>query len=251
MGREKRSGAEFAVQPTEAERVWDAEGVSILRARASLPQPTAPSRRWRKIRAFYRLQNRAFFRYCQAELRPFAEAEYRTARENGVPLPDFRAELTFQETYRAGRWWSLYTELWENAAPGVPTRRRWGDTWDLTTGYPAPLSDFFPPRSHWKRKLLALAAEEIERREKRGISVYRPDWRRRLRRSFNPRDYYLTPDGVVFFFPMYALAPPMEGIPCFVCPWAETAFPDAAPLPPADSSQSPENALYNPPCAML
>lgn len=221
-----RRDSAFGVQPMEAERVWNAEGVPILRARASLPQPSAADRRWRKIRAFYRLQNRAFFRYCQGELRPWAEREWRTARENSLPAPDFRAELTFQETFRAGRWWSLYTELWENAAPGPSSRRRWGDTWDLSSGYPVALSAFFAPRVRWKRKLLTIAAEEIERREKRGLSVYHPDWRRRLRRCFNPRDYYISPDGLTFFFPMYALAPPMEGVPSFVCPWAETLFPD-------------------------
>ncbi|MBR3571008.1 MAG: DUF3298 domain-containing protein [Oscillibacter sp.] len=224
MTREERDGAEFEILPMEAERVWDADGVPILRARAVLPQPAEKNRKWRRIRSFYRLQSRAFFRYCQGELRPLAEREYRAARENSAPLPCFQADLSFRETYRAGRRMSLCTELRENAAPGVPTRRLWGDTWDLESGYPAPLSDFFPPRSHWKRKLLAIAAEEIERQEKRGLSRYYPDWRRRLRRFFNPLNYYLTPEGAAFFFPMQTLAPPVEGIPIFLCPWAETAF---------------------------
>ena len=169
-----RRDFEFSVQPMEAERVWDADGVPILRARASLPQPSAENRRWRKIRAFYRLQSRAFFRYCQGELRPWAARECRAARENSLPMPDFRAELAFQETYLSGRRWSLYTELWENAAPGLPMRRRWGDVWDLATGYPVALSAFFPSGARWKRKLLAIAAEEMERREKRGLSAYYP-----------------------------------------------------------------------------
>ncbi len=226
MRRKKTDLSEFQAEAMEAERVWDADGAIILQARARLPQPSDADRRWLKIRAFYRLQIRAFFRYCNAELRPWAEREYRAARENSGPIPCFQAELSFQETYRAGRWWSLYVELRENAAPGPPFRRRWGDVWDLLTGYPAPLSDFFPRRCAWKRKLLSIAAAEMERQEKRGLSRYHPDWRRRLRRSFNPRNYYLTPDGIAFFFPMYALAPPMEGLPSFLCPWTETAFPD-------------------------
>ena len=221
MRRRKRDYSDFSVQRMETERVWNAEGVPVLQARSSLPQPPPSERQWRKIRAFYRLQNRAFFRRCQAELRPWAEREYRIARENSAPPPCFQAELTFQETYRAGRIWSLYTELREDTEPGPPWRRRWGDAWDLATGYPVALSDFFPPRSQWKRKLLAIAAEEIERQERRGLSRYHPDWRRRLRRFLNPRNYYLTPEGLTFFFPLYALAPPIEGIPSFLCPWEE------------------------------
>ncbi|MBQ6206200.1 MAG: DUF3298 domain-containing protein, partial [Oscillospiraceae bacterium] len=221
MGRKQWDGSAFSVQSMDTERVWDTEGVPILQARASLPQPLSPDRRLRKVRSFYRLQSRAFFRYCQGELRPWAEKEYRIARENSAPLPCFHAELTFHETCRMGRLWSLYTELQENAGPGSPTRRRWGDAWDLATGYPVAISAFFPPRSHWKRKLLAIAAAEIERQEKRGLSRYYPDWRRRLRRFLNLRNYYITSDGLTFFFPMYALAPPLEGIPSFLCPWEE------------------------------
>ena len=211
--------SEFTVQVAETERAWDVEGVPILRGRASLPKPIATERRFRKIASFYRLQEHAFFKYCQRELRPWAETEYRAATRNSMPLPNFEASLRFEETYRAGRLWSLYTELRENAAPGPTFRRRWGDTWDLATGYPVALPDFFPPRSRWKQTLLRLAAEEIERQEKRGLSCYHPDWRRRMRRFFNPANYYLTPEGVAFFYPMYAIAPAAEGIPRFLFPW--------------------------------
>ena len=216
MRRENRT--EFTAEAMESERVWDVEGVPVLRARAVLPCPS-DGRRWRRIAAFYRLQSQMFFRRCQGELRRCAEREYRIALEHSAPLPCFAASLEFRETYRAGRLWSLYTELREDTVPGPPWRVRWGDTWDLRSGYPAGLSDFFPPRVRWKRELLSVAAAEIERQEKRGLSRYHPDWRKRLRRYFNPRNYYLTPEGLAFFFPMYALAPALEGIPCFLYPW--------------------------------
>ena len=210
---------EFTVQNTEAERVWDVEGVPILEGRVCLPKPVGTERRRRRIASFYRLQERAFFKYCQRELRPWAETEFRTAARDSTPLKCYQATLNFEETYRAGRLWSLYTELRENAAPGPTFRRRWGDTWDIVTGYPVALSDFFPPRFRWKQTLLRIAAEEIERQERRGLSCYHPDWRRRVRRFFNPANYCLTPDGIAFFYPMYALAPAAEGIPRFLYPW--------------------------------
>ena len=43
--------------------------------------------------------------------------------------------------------------------------------------------------------------------------------RRLLRRHFNPQNYYLTAEGLVFFFPMYAIAPSVEGIPTFLFPY--------------------------------
>ena len=219
MGWGKGKQVEFVVRPAEAEREWNVEGVPVLRAYANLPDVPDGVRQWKRIRSFYRLQNRLFFRYCEKELRPWAGAECRRAIENSVPCTCFQASLRFKETYRVGRLWSLYTELWENAAPGSPTRYRWGDTWDIQSGYPVALDNFFPPHSHWKRRLLTLAAEEIERQERRGLSRYCPDWRRRVKRSLNARNYFLTPEGIAFFYPMYALAPAAEGIPTFLCPW--------------------------------
>lgn len=213
------NGSEFTVQARETERAWDVEGVPVLEGRVSLPEPVGVNKRCQRIVSFYRLQERAFLKYCQRELRPWAELQYRAALQNSAPLPCFRASLDFQETYRAGRLWSLYTELKDNAAPGASFRRRWGDTWDIATGYPVALADFFPPRTRWKQALLCAAAEEIERQEKRGLAQYHPDWRRRLRRCFNPANYYLTADGITFFFPMYTLAPAAEGIPCFLYAW--------------------------------
>lgn len=215
----RRKEMDLTVTPREAVRVWDADGIPILRGSASLPETPGKDRRCRRVRSFYALQERMFFRYCERDLRPWAETEYREARRNSGPLTCLEASLEFRETYRAGRLWSLYTELRENAAPGPPSRRRWGDTWDLATGYPVALSDFFRGRPRWKRDFLLLAAAEIERQEKRGLSRYYPDWRQRLRRAFHTRNYYLTPDGIAFFFPMYALAPALEGVPTFTLPW--------------------------------
>ena len=219
MGRKTPDCTEFEIRALESEQIWDVDGIPILRGRVSLPQPSNPDRLWRRIGSFYRLQSRSFFKFCQRELRPWAETEYKAARIRSAPLPCFDASLEFRETYRSGRLWSVRTELRENAAPGPPTLLVWGDTWDLISGYPVALSDFFPSRSRWKRQLLTCAATEIERRQKRGLSCYHADWRRRLRKYFNPRSYFLTPDGIAFFYPMYALGPAAEGVPTFLRPW--------------------------------
>ena len=84
-----------------------------------------------------------------------------------------------------------------------------------------PLSAFFQSRSPWKRQLLSLAAAEIERQEKAGVSRYHEGWRKALRRRFNAQNFYLTGEGLIFFYPMYAIAPAAEGIPAFTVPFGE------------------------------
>ena len=63
------------------------------------------------------------------------------------------------------------------------------------------------------------AAQEIQRQETAGYARYLDGWLRRLRQQFNPMRFYLTPEGLAFFYPMYAIAPAAEGIPVFTVPY--------------------------------
>ena len=65
------------------------------------------------------------------------------------------------------------------------------------------------------------AEAEVRRREAAGVSRYHEGVRRKLRRYFNPQNFYLTAEGLVFFYPMYAIAPAAEGVPAFLVPWEE------------------------------
>ena len=217
-----------------AEREWTADGIPVLTARVALPEPVGPeSQSTRHIRRYYRAQCRAYLRYCGRQLFPQAEAAYRAALETSAPLPYFHAELDFRVTYNENGFWSLYTQSREPDPDGRTLLRRWGDTWDLRTGYPAPISAFFPSRSSWKKTLLTLAAEDIQRQETAGHAQYFPNWRRMLRRHFNPRSFYLTDSGLALFYPMYAIAPAMEGIPVFTLPWNGGSILTAPPRPEA------------------
>ena len=203
-----------------AEREWTVEEIPVLSASISLPEPVpAADKVSRRIRRYYQLQCRSFLRYCETYLLPAAAEEYRAALAASLPLPHFRAELTYQVTYNDGGLWSLYTQSREPGPDGRTLLRRWGDTWDLRTGSPAVISAFFPPRSGWRKKLLSLAEAEIRSQEAAGCARYLPGWRRKLRRHFDPRNFYLTDSGLTFFYPMFAIAPAMEGIPAFTLPW--------------------------------
>ena len=217
---------ELRTEPFAAEREWTVEGIPVLTASVEVPQPQGTDIVSRRIRRYYQTQCRSFLKYCERWLLPQAEAEYRSALAASAPLPCFRAELGYRVTYNSGGLWSLYTQSREVTGHTLLTRR--GDTWDLSAGYPVPLSAFFPARSPWRRQLLALAAEDIQRQERAGIARYDPEWRKKLRR-FNSRNYYLTEEGLTYFFPMYAIAPAAEAIPAFTLPYGERAL-----LPPAE-----------------
>jgi hypothetical protein len=213
---------EITVQPFTAERTWTVEDVPVLTASVSLPQPAMTADRTaRRIRWYYQTQYRAYLRYCEKWLLPQAKAEYRAALAASGPLPSFRAELGYHVTYQQNGLLSLYTQSREVTLPGRTLVTRRGDTWDLALGYPVPLSSFFLPRSPWRRQLLDLAAEDIRRQERAGMARYHEHWPQALRRTFNAQNYYLTGEGLTFFYPMYAIAPAVEGIPVFTLPYGK------------------------------
>ena len=151
------------LQPFTAEREWTMEGIPVLTAAVSVPEPVpAADSISRRIRRYYQLQCRAFLRYCEKWLFPLAEAEYRAALAVSAPLPCFHANLEYRVTWQDQGFLSLYTQSREVTLPGQTILTRRGDTWDLSAGFPIPLGDFYPARSPWKRQLMALAAEEIQ-----------------------------------------------------------------------------------------
>lgn len=209
------------VSPWETERIWEAEGVPVLCASACLPRPPEErqDRVSRRIRRYYSLQQRAFLRRCETVLLPQARQAARAALETSGPLPCFRAELSYQVTLERDGLWSLCTQLREQTDHGPTQLTRWGDTWDLSTGYPVPLSHFFPQGTAWKKQALSAIREAMEAQERAGVARYREGWQRELRRRFNPRSFYLTDDGLCLFYAMYALGPAAEGIPSFTLPY--------------------------------
>jgi len=212
-------------QPAVTEREWTVEGVTVLTARVELPQPvSSKDRTSRRIGRYYRAQGRAFLRYCEKWLLPQAKEACRAALENSTPLPVFRGEVYYRETYNCGGLWSLYTQSKEVIGQGKTLLCRRGDTWDLAEGFPVSMQSFFPAGLKWKRHLLMLAEKEMKRQECSGISKYYENKRKALRRQFNSRNFYLTEEGLTFFYAMHAIGPAAEGIPVFVLPYGQAGL---------------------------
>lgn len=203
------------------ERTWDADGIPVLRAAISLPCPEGkPNRR---IRRYYQLQARAFLRYCEGRLLPEAKAACAETLASSRPFQCWEADLSYRITYQAGSLLSLYTQSRETGPDPLVIRR--GDTWDLSEAAPVPLGRFFYRRGQWRRAFYQAACADLERRQRAGAAALREDWRRQLRKCLNPRDYYLTEEGLTFFLPMYALGGAQLGVPAFTIPWADLRTP--------------------------
>ena len=204
-----------------AQREWSAEGIPVLRAEISLPRPVRQDNRCsRRIHRFYQLQGRSYLHYCENWLMPKAAAACRQALNDSSPLPCYTARLTYRITCNEGGIWSLHTDS-EEFTGGRPLLLRRGDTWDLTSGCPMPLSAFFPRRTAVRSQILKAATAEIRRQEEAGTARYTDGWPQAMKRTYNRENFFITPEAVVFFWQMYAIAPAAEGIPAFALPFSQ------------------------------
>lgn len=212
---------QLKLEPVLARREWTVDGVPVLTAELSLPRPVGEGGRpARRLARYYQLYARSYLRYCERWLFPQSAEACRLALETSAPIPQDSARLTYRVTCNGGGVLSLYTESVEKCG-GRTERRRHGDTWDLLTGAPIPLSACFPKKYPWRKALLRGAEAELERRERAGVTRCYEGWRRLLRRSFSPDHFYLSETELFWFWQALAVAPLGEGIPVFSVPYGE------------------------------
>lgn len=196
------------------QRTWYVDRTPVLRLSLALPHWDTPPRKGHRFNRYYQAQQRAYVTYCQGVLLPMATADYGQCQEQELPFVTHTATMAYTITYQEGDLLSLWTQS-QDATGQI----RHGDTWDLTSGFPVPLGFFFPHQRHYRKMLANIALADIQRQEASGEAQYHPGLKRRmLQRRFNPRNFYRTQEGLVFFYQRYAIAPGVEGIPCFLHP---------------------------------
>lgn len=207
---------QLTLQPLEQELTFCADELPLLTAQAVLPH--WESSKAGRFNRYYGACAQHFAQLCRCEIFPRAEAAYCRARENAAPIPQWQAQMHSVITLRRERLLSLRTDT---TVTGLPQRRIGclGDTWDLQRGFLLSLQDCFPPRAPWRKKLLELAVGQMEEQEHRGLVRCHESWRRDIHRVFHAHRFYLTEEGLCFFFPPGSLAPASEGIPTFCLPY--------------------------------
>lgn len=200
------------------EKTWEADGVAVLRASVALPQLAGEGARVKRFNRYYRRFCRAYLTYCERVLLPEAADSCRAAVSVSAPWSAARAELRFRAEQNAKDILSVVCDARETICGLPPFLIRRSEVWDLSAGLPMPLEEFFPPHTRCRRTLLRFAREETLRRIERGES-FRESWRSMLRRAFNARNFYLTDDGLRFFYPLGAIAPARAGIVSFTMPY--------------------------------
>ena len=207
----------ITLQPQQKLLLCD-DDLPLLTAHAVLPcRGQRPSR---FFNGYYRRCHRFFEDRCRREWFPAAQEAFHRALESASPIPQWQARLDAAVTLQQEQLVSLRLDTVLVTEAGQQ-RFCQGDLWDLRTGLPLALADCFPSRTRWRKRLLHHAADQIQRQEAR----FHPTWRQDLHRTFRPRNFYLTEEGLCFFFPPGTIAPDAAGCPTFCLPYDDKAGP--------------------------
>lgn len=209
------------------ERTWDDGGITVLSASVTLPQLDGESCAARRFNRYYRRFCRAYLAYCDKVLLPDAAGSCRAAMETSAPWSAARAELSWRASLSRGDILSVVCDSDERVCGMPPFFIRRAEVWDLGMGLPIPAQEFFPPHTHLRRTLLRFARGEVRERAESG-ALFRDNWRVMLRRALDTRNYCLSGEGLVFFYPLGAIADAKEGIVSFTMAYDE----EKGPFPP-------------------
>ena len=196
------------------EQSWESDGITVLTASVELPQLAGKSGRARRFNRYYRGLCRAYLASCGLLLLPAAADSCRAALAVSAPWSVARAELRWRPSLQSDALLSVVCDIRETIHGLPPFLLRRSEVWDLRAGLPVPLSECFPEHTRCKKTLLRFAREEALRRMERG-ALFRENWRAALRRNLNTRSYYLTEEGLCFYYPLCSVADAKEAIVTF------------------------------------
>ncbi|MDL2273143.1 DUF3298 and DUF4163 domain-containing protein [Oscillospiraceae bacterium OttesenSCG-928-G22] len=175
----------------------------------------------RRINGMYRFTADRFFRYVSKQFYREAVKAYQDAIRNDFPFHAFQAFLTYTETYFTDMYLSTYFDRYEYTGGAHGQTLRFSDTWNLRTGTPQELCDFFKSRSACYKSVLREILSEADERMKNSPGVLFDDYRKRIVKYFKPARYNLIPGGVAVYYQQYDIAPYSSGVVTFDIPFSK------------------------------
>lgn len=168
---------------------------------------------------YYRREAAELIGYAQETLYPAAVDQYRNAQRQGFPFHHYVLVYAYVITCRSGLL-SLYADRYEYTGGAHGLTMRNGYTWEPVLGKTLALSDLFVAGYDYNAVILPAVEDEARFRQSTGEADYFDGLSENIRAYYNEENYYLSPGGVVIFYPLYTIAPYAAGIQTFTVPYA-------------------------------
>lgn len=168
---------------------------------------------------YYCVNAHSFENYLRKNLFEQAAENYRQLN-GSTPVMAYEAVQSITITYHSDCIVSLYYDryLFTGGAHGTTTR--YSDTWNLENGHRIEVGEFFKS-SDFKKNVMNSIIAAIADYKKRypDSTIYFPEYMENVKASFRKNQFYLTPEGIIFYFQEYDIAPYSSHIPQFLFPF--------------------------------
>ena len=137
---------------------------------------------------------------------------YKFNKENGYPQRMYEVYRKYEITLNSGTILSLYTDdyVYTGGAHGDTVRA--SQTWNFRLNRTIELYELYRRNPYFILDIL----KSISRQISQNPEIYFEDACNLMINTFNPKNFYLTQNGVVIYFQHYDIAPYSSGIPTFL-----------------------------------
>ena len=204
----------FSIRKKEEEQLLTHEGIPILSLKMTYPEFfKKDSRAARRLNRFYQKITQEYIKTAKKHFMPIGICKYDECLENSREFIPFALSISYTVTENSPCCLSLYREITEKCGKGRPEVFRFGDVWDIRTGWPLSLRDFCGGKKYSRRQkellagILCTAEEQMKKSERQ----YYENYKKRIKKYFNPENFYRKDGQCILFYQENTIAPAFEG----------------------------------------
>jgi hypothetical protein len=169
-----------------------------------------------KFNEYYKKKAIDLQNYAENELYKMAVSSYEFSKQNDYPIMQYELVSQYSVTYNELCIVSIYSDQYIFSGGAHGNTIRSSQTWNLKKRDIISLSDLFPNDFDFKNKILKEINSQILYQISIGENYYFDNYLELLIKTFNPKNFYLTQEGIVIYYQQYDIAPYSSGIPTFV-----------------------------------
>ena len=156
---------------------------------------------------------------CRQMLFRQAKEQYEEDMQIGAPVRVFEAVLDYTVTLNEDCTLSLYYDRYEYTGGAHGNTLRTSDTWDVASCAHIRFTALCVSPANCREYVVGEIIRRIEAQIAEG-EFYFDDYGKNAALYFNPRSFYLVPEGMMIYYQQYELAPYSSGIREFLIPYS-------------------------------
>ncbi|MCX7615350.1 MAG: DUF3298 and DUF4163 domain-containing protein [Clostridiales bacterium] len=206
---------------TENRIVSSDDGKKLISIDLSLPSLPADSEATLNVNAYYDNVVEKYLAHAEYDLKPAALEQLKMNAEQGLVFHEYTLDSDYAVTLNTKEYLSISRELdydTGGANPGVTLN---AETFQMSNGGLMNLSDVFSvPKDTYLNMIFKEVISQIEAPgSKTDRSNYFENYKGLVKSSFDPADFYLSPEGITVFYQLYSIAPYAAGVQYFTIPY--------------------------------